>query len=129
MPPVAQNLHAPFDNHLWTVYPVKETLVLCIDLEEKELMRREELPRDTGRRSYGVVYKNFPDESIFNIYFGGYFRRTMHAIPDYSGETPVFVSIAEPLTRSMIANVNAVIRANSGSLMMITPHSDQMVVS
>lgn len=86
--------------------------------------------KDPGRGSYQVVYQDLPLESQFDIFFAGYLREEVGSIAVYKSPEigPELVSLSHPMTRHMIAHVNAVVRARTGALATITPHNEQMAV-
>jgi hypothetical protein len=66
-------LHVAFDNHRWTVYPQEDSLLLHIEIEEKSLLKREEIiargNQDPGRPTYDEAYATMPKSTLFDVFF------------------------------------------------------------
>ncbi|KAG8904999.1 hypothetical protein FRB99_000872 [Tulasnella sp. 403] len=114
-------LHTAFDCGFWTIYPTRETLVKCIEIEEAMRQWRAVLPSDPGRDSYAVAYGAFADEfQTFKVVFG---RDMGQAAIDVFGKGGIkcLVCSLAVTTANFLANVNAIVYARSPALQAIDP--------
>jgi hypothetical protein len=130
-------LHQPFYQHRWTIYPQEASLLSHVEIEEKSMLKREEIiargGQDSGRLTYNEAYAIMPKSSLFDVFFREDIvdsvigRMPDHGLPQmfrtFRGDTNRNLPPFPPVP--LAASVNIVVRMRTMSMASHISLSDE----